>query len=66
MKHIQGPVVYEEMGTMIIDSNKELICDIRGWGRFQKMKKGEDEQDSVGKFIADAINEKLLREEHSK
>jgi len=59
LNNIKSPVKYHSMGTMITDSNNELICDIRGWGRFQYMVDGEAAQDSVGEFIASAINEKL-------
>jgi len=33
-----------------------------GWGRFQYMKDGEAVQDSVGHFIAEAINEKIAKD----
>lgn len=56
---IKLPVKYDSMGTMIIDSDNNLICDIRGWGRFQYMEEGEKVQDSVGRYIADAINDKI-------
>jgi len=59
LDNIKGPVKYHSMGTMITDANNELICDIRGWGRFQYMIDGEIAQDSMGEFIAIAINEKL-------
>ena len=59
MEFIKGPVVYEKMGTMILDADNNLIVDIRGWGRFQYMEDGEKKQDEMGQFIADAINEKL-------
>jgi hypothetical protein len=44
----------------------QLIGEIRGWGALQQEFKTEEEaeafQDEVGKFIADAINEKVQRD----
>ena len=44
----------------------KMLLDVRGWGVIQKLFKNEDEacefQDSLGAFIAEAINEKLERE----
>ena len=57
---IKGPVRYDKHGQMIFDSNSNLICDIRGWGRIQYMSNPEEKQDGLGKFIADAINEKIV------
>jgi hypothetical protein len=43
-----------------------LIGEVRGWGALQQEFKTEAEaeafQDEVGKFIADAINEKVQRD----
>jgi len=58
-KIIKGKVKYDSMGTMIIDQQNNHILDVRGWGRFQHMAYGEKIQDSVGEFIANAINEKI-------
>lgn len=57
--YIKGPVKYDPMGQMILDDDKNLICDIRGWGRIQYMDEPEKIQDFIGKTIAVAINEKL-------
>ena len=44
----------------------QLIGEVRGWGALQQEFKTEEEaevfQDEVGKFIADAINEKIQRD----
>ena len=41
----------------------QMIAEIRGWGAIQHLfktgKEASDFQDYMGKFIADAINEKL-------
>ena len=48
-----------------IDKNggKQMIAEIRGWGAiwqiFKTVKETEDFQNKLGKFIADAINEKI-------
>ena len=68
-------VYYDEWGTHLWskqdeDGGSQLIGDIRGWGRIQHLfptqKESEAFQDSIGKFIADAINEKILRDYGSK
>ena len=48
------------------EHGEQMIAQIRGWGAIQKLFKTEEEarlfQDKLGRFIADAINEKLDRE----
>lgn len=56
------------------DGGSQMIGAIRGWGAIQNIFKNEDKthqeyikeasdfQDKVGKFIADAINEKIKRD----
>lgn len=63
-------VYYDEWGTHIWNKEKDggsqLVADIRGWGRLQKEFKTTDEaamfEDEVGKFITEAINEKIQRD----
>jgi hypothetical protein len=63
-------VYYDEFGTHIWNKDKEgdiqKVADIRGWGAIQNLfktqKEAEEFQDKVGKFIADAINEKVQRD----
>jgi hypothetical protein len=63
-------VYYDEYGTHIWNKDKEgdiqKVADIRGWGAIQNLfktqKEAEEFQDEVGKFIADAINEKVQRD----
>jgi len=45
-----------------LTATKNLYAISGDGERFQKMKHADDEQDSVGRFIAEAVNEKLLRE----
>jgi len=61
-------VYYDEWGTHIwnkedTDGGIQLVADIRGWGRIQNEFKTEEEaaqfQDEVGKFIVEAIREKI-------
>ena len=63
-------VYYDNWGQMIwnkvdADGASELIADIRGWGSLQHKFKTEDEaakfQDEVGRFITEAIREKIER-----
>jgi len=70
---------YDPDGQIIwgLDENGEhqRIADVRGWGAIQnlfKSKNGKIDsdkamefQDEMGKWIADAINEKLEREKQS-
>ena len=48
------------------DGGSQIIGEVRGWGAIQQLFKTHKEcaefQDKVGKFIADAINEKVNRE----
>jgi hypothetical protein len=63
---IKTPVEYEPSGTAIFDKDFNRVCDVRGWGRISYMESPEEKQDSMGRFIADAINEKLAREKSTK
>jgi hypothetical protein len=60
-------VFYDEHGTQIFnkyaDGKIQLIADIRGWGRlqneFENISEAADFQDEVGRFITEAIREKM-------
>ena len=60
---IAYPVSYSDLGVYINDAQGKMIADIRGWGWMEKFDNPEGLQDSVGRFIADAINEKLSEEQ---
>ena len=60
-KYIAYPVRYESNCECIIDANDFLILDINGWARFGDKNNLEIIVDSVGEFVAQAINEKLKR-----
>lgn len=71
IKQWLSDVYYDENGTHIwnkedADGGSQLVADVRGWGRLQNEFKTEEEaakfQDEVGKFIADAIREKIERD----
>ena len=64
-------VYYDEYGTHIWnkedeDGGSQLVADIRGWGRLQNEFETEEEagkfQDEVGRFITEAIKEKIARD----
>ena len=68
-------VYYDEYGTHIwnkedADGGSQLVADVRGWGRIQNEFKTETEaadfQDEVGRFITEAIIEKIKRDFMSK
>jgi hypothetical protein len=48
------------------DGGSQVVGEIRGWGalqnEFNTEKEASDFQDEIGKFIADAINEKVQRD----
>lgn len=54
---IVGPVTH--LYGMIHDAEGNHICDVRGYGRLQYMKDGEDLQDGIGEWLAAAINARL-------
>jgi hypothetical protein len=55
------------------DGGNQMIAEVRGWGAIQNMFKNKDGsinfedaeqfQDELGKFIVDAINEKLNKQD---
>ncbi len=62
-------VYYDQWGQYLWakhDDGNQLIGEVRGWGALQNEFKTEIEaavfQDEVGKFIAEAINEKVQRD----
>lgn len=64
-------VYYDQWGQYLwskqdADGGSQMIGEIRGWGALQNEFKTEIEaavfQDEVGKFIAEAINEKVQRD----
>ena len=63
-------VYFDPFGTYLWskqseDGGSQMIGEVRGWGALQNIFPNEVEaaafQDEVGKFIADAINEKVTR-----
>lgn len=63
---INGPVIYDAAGTMLLiqrDEGVQVLADVRGWGSIANMftspVEASDYQDKIGQFIADAINDKL-------
>lgn len=64
---IKGPFRYDELGGGYIwDANGRMIANVRGWGWIQYMDDPEERQDTLGKFLAEALTEKLQRELGSK
>lgn len=62
----QGEIIYDGYGTQIWikKPNDELLhlADVRGWGAISSEfgdKEGAKLQDGLGKFIVEAINEKI-------
>lgn len=68
IKNFIGTAKFDEQGgghIWGIDKNggHQMIAEVRGWGAIQHLFKTQDEaadfQDYVGRFIAEAINDKL-------
>jgi len=63
-------VYYDEYGTHIWNKEKDggsqLVADIRGWGRllneFETKEEAAQFQDEIGRFIIDAIKEKIAKD----
>lgn len=63
-------VYYDKYGQYLwskhVNGGSQMIGEIRGWGGIQNAFSNSDNaanfQDEVGKFIADAINEKIQRD----
>ena len=61
-------VYYDDYGTHIWNKEDgcQLVADVRGWGRLQNEFETEEEagkfQDEVGRFIVEAIKEKIARD----
>jgi len=66
LKNYLSDLHYSENVTAILDVSNQKVLDIRGWGRiiymFEEYEEGEAFQNEVGKFVLDAINEKLNNE----
>jgi len=61
-------VYYDQDGQYLWskqNDGSQMIAEVRGWGRLQNEFSTEEDaakfQDEVGKFIAEAINEKIQR-----
>lgn len=66
---INGKVTYDKHGQYFWVGRTygmQMLAQLRGWGTIQHLFKTESEaaefQDSLGQFIAEAINEKVERE----
>ncbi len=69
---ITGKVTYDEHGQYfwVVDpkGGMQMLGELRGWGHIQNMFNDDQGaagafQDQLGQFVADAINEKMEREE---
>ncbi len=58
----ERPFKYDPNGQMIFDGKGNLVVDVRGWGRIEKMDNGMELHDTVGEIIAEALNEKWSRD----
>lgn len=79
MAFLGKEAIYDDMGQKIWakheDGGLQMLADIRGWGAIQNLFKKKDGtidedsayafQDGMGKWITEAINEKMARENTS-
>ncbi|SKB49517.1 hypothetical protein SAMN05660776_1398 [Salegentibacter holothuriorum] len=56
LETLKFPVNYDSRNQTIWDANGMMVCDIRGWGKIQFMRKSEDRQDAIGDLIANLLN----------
>lgn len=74
---ITGKVIYDKFGGQYFwvkttNGGSQMLAELRGWGAIQNMfrnkdgtireQEAADYQDAIGDFIAEAINEKMERE----
>jgi len=52
------PVRFHEGSGYILDATDQMVGEVRAWGMLQYHKNPEELQDALGRFMADAINEK--------
>ena len=64
--YLEGVGYDPALRSLTKNGGKTLIANIRGWATIEKAfgdpRAGADFQDSVGRFIAEAIQEKLARD----
>jgi hypothetical protein len=68
-EYLNGKVSYDSYGTYLWLTNtkgeQQMLGEIRGWGHIQNLFKTEKDaaafQDEIGKFVAEAINEKIAK-----
>lgn len=80
IKFIGESVMFDEFGGGYVwglhsDGSEQMIAEVRGYGAIQNLfkehngfvdsDKSDEFQDAMGKFIAEAINEKIEREKNS-
>lgn len=68
-EYLKGTVKYDDYGQFLwlVDEKESMnmLGEIRGWGHIQHLFKDTKEaaafQDEIGKFVAEAINEKIKK-----
>ena len=70
MKVEEWLVKVEATNNYIFSKDGYMVAEVRGWGtlqyKFNTANEAAKFQDEVGKFIADAINEKIERTNQNK
>lgn len=54
----KAPFKYDQFNISVFDSENNLVCDIRSWGRLQYLgeQRATSMQDGMGQLIADLLN----------
>ena len=65
LKYVVLPVRCDDQGIYIFDANGDMIVQVRGWGRLNKLgaECGANVQKAIGDAFAQAFNEKFSRTE---
>lgn len=58
-EHAKLPIRFDEYGGYFFDSNNNMIGEIRGWGKLQKLDNATEIQDAIGRHIAKCINSNI-------
>jgi hypothetical protein len=57
------PFRYDPEGQMVLDDEGTIVLNVRGWGRFQYMEHGSEDQDEFGRMVAKTLNEGMKDED---
>lgn len=61
----KAPYKYDQFNISVFDSENNLVCDIRSWGRLQYLgdQRATQMQDAMGQLITDLLNDHFAEPE---